>query len=159
MEEYTYGSQEGPQEPQTGNTVVTENVIGGFIGAFIGAIPGVILWCVIGAFGFIGSISAVLMLAGAMKGYTILGKGMSTKGIVASCLVSGIMIFVAVHASWLTALIKEFGFGVVAEEGMFSILAWFWQTAEIRIDLLKELGIGYAFLLFYGFSYVKRKLG
>ena len=151
MEEYNYNAQGG-------SVTSSENIVGGIIGAFIGTIPGVILWVLIGTFGFIASISTVLMLAGAIKGYTILGKSMSVRGVIISAIFTVIMTFAAVHISYIVEAIRAWGFDGFSQSSVISFLRWIWSEGEIRASLLKDLGIAYLFLIVYGISYVRRRI-
>lgn len=58
-----------------------ENVALGVVGAIIGTILGLVIWCIIGAMGFISWIGGLALVAGAFFGYILLAKDIGKTGI------------------------------------------------------------------------------
>lgn len=73
--------------------VKKERVAGGILGAFIGSLIGAVCIILLEQFGYIASISGVVMGICAVKGYQILGKHISTKGIIICTVFMIIMIY------------------------------------------------------------------
>ena len=70
-----------------------ERVVLGIIGAFAGTLIGAVCIVLLGQWGYIASISGVIMGFCALKGYQILGKGFSVKAVV----ICAILMIVMVH--------------------------------------------------------------
>lgn len=71
------------------------NPILGIIGALIGSLPGVALWALIYQAGYIAGLAGIVVVLGAMKGYSMLGKNLDRKGVVICVLISLAMIIFA----------------------------------------------------------------
>ena len=80
-EEQTTNYEYAPNVNQMTSAEVKEKVVGGILGAFLGTLIGAICIVLVNQFGYIASISGVVMGVCALKGYQILGKKMSLKGI------------------------------------------------------------------------------
>lgn len=81
-EEQTTNYEYAPNVNQITAAEVKEKVAGGILGAFLGTLIGAICIVLVNQFGYIASISGVVMGVCALKGYQILGKKMSLKGII-----------------------------------------------------------------------------
>lgn len=101
--EYNYTQTvSAPQEE------VKENVFLGFIGAFVGSLIGAVCIVLLGQFGYIASICGVVMGICALKGYTLLGKRMSVKGLVISVVLMIIMVYLSNMVSYGLAVAEVY---------------------------------------------------
>ena len=89
-EEQTTNYEYAPNVNQITAAEVKEKVAGGILGAFLGILIGAICIVLVNQFGYIASISGVVMGVCALKGYQILGKKMSLKGIII-CVTGSVM--------------------------------------------------------------------
>ena len=103
-----------------------ENVFLGTVGAFVGCIIGAILIVVLSYMGYMASISGLVMGICALKGYTLLGKKMSVKGIVITAVLMIVTVLVSHMVSWGL---------VVAEYYEVDII-----TATLAVPMLVEEG-------------------
>ena len=85
-EEQTTNYEYAPNVNQITAAEVKEKVAGGILGAFLGTLIGAICIVLVNQFGYIASISGVVMGVCALKGYQILGKKMYKADIVSSFL-------------------------------------------------------------------------
>lgn len=132
------------------------NFVLGILGAFVGSLIGVALWVIIWQLGYIAGIAGAAMIVCAMLGYQKLGKALDIKGIIASCLISVVMIFVANQLSWSVMVAMELKkFGITIEffelnRELFALI----EEAGLMSDFIGELVIGYLLFIVAGFSYV-----
>lgn len=87
---------------------IKENVFLGIIGAFVGSLIGAICIVLLGQFGYIASICGVVMGVCALKGYALLGKRMSVKGLVISIILMIIMVYLSNMVSYGLAVAEVF---------------------------------------------------
>lgn len=83
---------------------VQDNVITGAVGAFLGSLVGVLCIVVVGQLGYVASISGLVMGVCALKGYEMLGGGLSKKGAVVSLALIVVMTFLANRLDWAVSL-------------------------------------------------------
>lgn len=120
-----------------------ERVFLGILGALVGCLLGGVLIVVLGAMGYIASISGFVMGICALKGYILLGKKISVKGIV----ITAVLMIVTVYISHMIS----YGFAVaeVFEVDIFTgISAVPMLLAEDAIDAgmyYKDLAMLYVF--------------
>lgn len=100
---YDY-AQEGVDHP-----VVQKEKVGlGILGAFIGTLIGAVCIVLLGEFGYVAAISGVVMGVCALKGYEILGKGISVKGIVICAILMIVMVYLSNWASYALAVAEVY---------------------------------------------------
>lgn len=87
---------------------IKENVFLGIIGAFVGSLIGAICIVLLGQFGYIASICGVVMGICALKGYALLGKRMSVKGLIISIILMIIMVYLSNMVSYGLAVAEVF---------------------------------------------------
>lgn len=85
-----------------------ENVIGGIVGALIGSLIGAACILIISQLGYIAAISGVVMGVCTVKGYELLGRKISRKGIVISGVIMLAVVFLSNQADWAIAVAKYF---------------------------------------------------
>jgi hypothetical protein len=86
-----------------------ESVVGGLVGAFLGSLIGVVCIVLIGQLGYIASISGAVMGVCALKGYEILGRKLSPKGIVLSSILMIIMVYMGQRIDYAIAVALAYG--------------------------------------------------
>lgn len=90
------------------NQHVIENTIGGLAGAIIGALIGVIAIVIIGQLGYVAAISGILMGFCTVKGYEILAKRFSKKGLLISIIVMIFMVYFGHQVSYAISVAKYY---------------------------------------------------
>lgn len=85
-----------------------ENVLLGIIGSFVGSLIGAICIVLLGQFGYIASICGVVMGICALKGYVLLGKRMSLKGLIISVIMMIAMVYLSNMVSYGLAVAEVY---------------------------------------------------
>lgn len=90
-----------------------ENIFLGVVGALLGALIGTACIVLIGQLGYISAISGIVMGVCTLKGYELLAKKMSVKGIILSCVIMLLMIFIGNQLDWAISIaaVYEVDFG------------------------------------------------
>ena len=154
-------------------TEMKENVLAGAVGAFLFSLAGGILWFVLYQIGYLASISGLVAVICAVKGYTFFAK---TKKESKTCLVLSVIIAVVVLAiSWYLCVgydiylayqdwyeAGEVDFTLTFFESINAIPVFF-EEPEILVAYIKDLGMGIFFAVIGIISYLasrekKRKL-
>ncbi len=84
-----------------------ENVIGGIFGAFVGSLLGILCIVILSRLGYVAAFSGIAMAIGVLKGYEILGKKISKKGIVISIIIMLFMTYVGDRIDWSILVASE----------------------------------------------------
>ena len=133
-----------------------ENVVMGILGALVGAVLGGACIILLSQIGYIASISGFVLAFCTLKGYELLAKGMSTKGIVICLILMILTPFVADWLDWGILFMRE-----LPEYG-FSLLDWVLllptllaEDSELMGEYLKNLGMLYLFVVLGGFYSLK----
>lgn len=99
-----------------------ENIVAGTVGAFLGSLLGVVCIVAVGQLGYVAAISGVVMAVCALKGYEMLGGGLSKKGaVIASVLVLAMTCF-ANRLDWAITVAGALDVGLVDAFGLIGIL-------------------------------------
>ena len=136
-----------------------ENVFLGLIGALIGAILGGASIILLSQLGYIASISGVILAFCTLMGYRLLGKQLSTKGIVICVILMLITPFAADWIDWAIYLMKdypEYGLNLVQSCVLFGEL-----MAEGYVDMfeyVKNLGMIYLFVALGAVGTLKKQI-
>lgn len=136
-----------------------ENVLLGLIGALVGAVLGGASIILLSQLGYIASISGFILAFCTLKGYELLGKRLSKKGIVLCVILMIVTPFVADWIDWAIFLMKdypEYGLTLVDSCIMFGEL-----MAEGYVDMfeyVKNLGMIYLFVILGAFGTLKNVL-
>ena len=77
-----------------------EQVLPGIVGALIGSLIGAVVIVIVGQLGYVAAVSGLVMAICTLKGYEMLGKKLGTPGIIISCVLMLLMIFLAHQADW-----------------------------------------------------------
>ena len=139
-----------------GQGIRKENVFLGFIGAVGGALLGTALWVAIGMVGFIAGIAGYAIVFCGMKGYEMLGKKLSRKGIVICIVLSCLMILGAEYISLGFSIYKELGTEYyLSLLDSFSLVPALLEEPEIVGGVIKDLIFGYGLAIWACFSSVR----
>ena len=130
-----------------------ENMILGILGALIGGLLGGASIILLGQLGLVASISGVILAFCTLKGYELLGKKLSTMGIIACVVVMLIVPYVADRVSWALVIMEEFQW---AFGDSFLYVHELVEEYGLQADYWKELLFIYAFAALGGFSFVKQ---
>lgn len=87
----------------------SENVVGGIIGALIGSLLGVLCIILLSRMGYVAALSGVAMAFGVLKGYEMLGKKLTKKGIVICVIIMLFMTYVGDRMDWAILAAMEYG--------------------------------------------------
>ena len=119
-----------------------ENVFGGVTGAICGALIGGAIWVVLGQVGYLSGLSGLIAVTVAMKGYTLLGKKLSKKGIIFSIIISLLILFVANYISYTFSFLKAIRENKISD-------VEFQQVFKLLPDLLTEYDVWGNFITDY----------
>lgn len=122
-----------------------ENLLLGFIGALFGAVPGIILWLVIGYFGYIASICGFVIGIGILYGYKLLAGGISRNGAII-CL---LMLLCATASAVVLNYVVYFVIsdGMTFTDSLYWVLSALKNYPEITREFSKDVAISLAFSL------------
>ncbi len=153
--EYTYDG--GMEMSGTPEVKPAENVALGLVGALIGAVLGGASIIGLSQLGYIASVSGLILAFCTLKGYAILAKGMSVKGVILCAVLMLVTPFVADCLDWGIFIYKELGvyYDLTFGECM-RLFPEFLKDGTIEMgEYLKNLGMIYLFVLMGGFYTVK----
>lgn len=120
-----------------------ERVVLGIIGAFAGTLIGAVCIVLLGQWGYIASISGVIMGFCALKGYQILGKGFSVKAIVICAVLMIVMVYLSNWATYALLVAEVYEVDAITSFRSVPML-----LSEGAIDsgmYYKDLGMIYLF--------------
>lgn len=133
-----------------------DNVFLGILGAVFGALIGSVLWAVLGQVGFIAGIAGYAIVYCSIKGYKLLGRHVSKKGILICVIFSMLMILAAEYVSTGIAIYQAFreDYYITIVDALKSVPE-FLKESDMRNELLKTLAVGYGLAIWASFSFVK----
>lgn len=133
-----------------------ENVALGFVGALVGAIIGGASIVLLSQLGYVAAISGLLTAFCTLKGYELLGKGLSKKGVVICAILMILTPFAADWLDWGLWLYKDLSAYGASYFECVGLLPTFLADGSIAMgDYLKNLGILYLFVVLGGFGTMK----
>lgn len=146
--------QENPAEIKA-----PENVFLGIIGALVGAAIGGASIVLLNRLGYVASLSGLLLAFCTMKGYELLAKSISKKGIVICVVLMLVTPFVADWIDWALIIMEswadmEIGF----IDAVFAVPLLMEEGAIEMTDYFSNLGMIYLFAVLGGFYTVKNAL-
>lgn len=148
-------------DTQMGNMVLDgqekrENMLLGIIGALAGVLLGAVLWVILGQVGFIAGIAGYAIVYCGMKGYGMLGRVLSKKGIVICILLSIVAVVGAEMVSLAIIAFNELNevYGITLGDA-FRLLPDLMKEPELAGAVAKDLIIGYALSIWASYSSVK----
>ena len=137
----------------------TENMAMGIVGALIGALIGGVAIFLISSAGYVASISGFILAFCTLKGYQLLGKGMSAKGVIFCIALMLVTPFAADWLYWSSMVMEAFAeYRITFVEAMEILPELLAEEAEIRAEYLKNLGMLYLFVVMGGIFTVKNTI-
>lgn len=149
------------QLSQAGNAQIGPGrIVLGLIGALIGSLLGVALWVIIYNFGYIAGIAGLAMLLFSVKGYQLFTKDINTPAIIFCVVLSLLMVFVAENVCVIVEFNKFLqtyaSTASITDIGLLPTLSMAWSDDEMRLAMLRDLGIGYFLYIIAGISYIRQ---
>ena len=133
-----------------------EKVVLGILGALVGALLGGASIIGLSQLGYIASISGFILAFCTLKGYELLAKGRSTKGIVICVIFMLITPFVADLLDWAIMAYRELGAYGFTFVDCLLLMPEFLTDGTIPMgEYLKNLGMIYLFVVMGGFYTLK----
>ncbi|MCM1535069.1 MAG: hypothetical protein NC126_03990 [Clostridium sp.] len=111
-----------------------ENVIGGVVGALLGSLLGVLCIVLLGSFGYVASISGVVMAIGVLKGYEKLGGKLTKKGVVIGFVIMMVMTYFGNQLDWAIKLLTQAGLG----DWGFNLFDCYRMVPTMVFDVFRE---------------------
>lgn len=145
MSEFNYNTSSDirPNVPDTTPTEPKENLIAGIVGAFLFSLVGGALYFVLYLFGWVASISGIIGVICAIKGYSFFAKKESTKGIV----IASIMAVLVLALAWYLSL--SYDIFVAYQDwyamGEIDFTLSFAESVRVAPEFLKEPEVGPAY--------------
>ena len=132
----------------------SENFFMGLIGALGGAVIGAASIILLGQMGYVAAISGLILAFCTLKGYALLGKGMSTKGAIL-CVI--LMLVTPVAAYYLSSVISVYRelepWGATFKDA-WVLTAEALEYSDVRSEFFKDLGMLYLFVVIGGISLI-----
>ena len=102
-----------------------------------GAIIGAVVVVLMGQLGFVSALSGLIAAVCSLKGYELLAKKLSIKGIIISCVLMLVMLYIGNRVDWAIAVSKAFNVDFFsAFRGIPELVK---QEAEVRAEYIKNL--------------------
>lgn len=153
--EYEYGMT-GEEKANPLEVKAPENMLFGIIGALVGALIGGGSIILLSQLGYIASISGVILAVCTLKGYELLAKGMSVKGLVVCAILMLVTPFAADWIDWGILVMQSFPeYGLTLADGIRIFPELLKEDPELVGEYLKNLGMIYLFVILGGFYTVK----
>lgn len=125
------------------------NIVKPILGAVIGCIPGLIVWTIVGYFGYKWALLGLLIGAGIFFGYEKMGGYVaSAAGIITCIAVLIIAVYVGAHFIWAMSLksaLAESGFGKVSLGFCITRLYPFLELIGMKGRFFLDLFLDYLF--------------
>ena len=149
-------------EPET----VQENVIAGAVGAFLFALVGGVRWFVIYLLGYLASISGLVGVICAIKGYSVFAKKESKKGIVIAVILALLVLVLAWYLCIAYDIYQAYQGWFEQGEVDFTLnffesaraVPYFLSEPEIASAYVRDLAIGLIFAVIGAGSHVFNRI-
>ncbi len=137
-----------------------ERVGMGVLGALIGAILGGASIVLFSQIGVIAALSGVLLAFCTLKGYELLAKSLSKKGIIISILLMTVAVLVADWFDWALVLMRDLdGYGLTFGDCMVLVPALVADGSITMGQYLGNLGMLYLFVAMGAWGTVRNAIG
>lgn len=124
-------------------TQKTESVFGGIIGALIGSLIGVAAIVLLGQLGYVAALSGLVMGVCTLKGYELLGRRLSTRGLIISCVIMLAMVYLGNQLDWAFTVMRATSMDFVLS---FRAIPMLISQGVIEVsNYLINLGLVYVF--------------
>lgn len=121
------------------------NMVTGIVGAFIGVLIGVALHVGIYQMGYIASISGIVMMVGAIKGFELLGKGLNIPAIIFCIVIVLAAVFFANKIAMAVEIMREWDYEFGTSYKYIDYLTE--VNSEYASAYMHNLVMGYVFSL------------
>jgi hypothetical protein len=108
--DYSASDEEGTRAGYKKNK---ETVVGGLAGAFLGSLIGVAFIVLTGQLGYMADVSGAIMSICMLRGYAILGRKLSPKGIILTSLLIIVMVYTGQRIDYAIAVAMVYGVDVL----------------------------------------------
>ncbi len=136
-----------------------ENFLLGLIGALVGAILGGASIILLSQIGYIASISGFILAICTLKGYELLGKRLSGKGIALCILLMIVTPFLADYIDWAIYLMRDYPeYELTIVDACVALAGLMAEGYVDMAEYLKNLGMIYLFVVMGGFYTLKNVL-
>ena len=136
-----------------------ENFLLGLIGALVGAILGGASIILLSQIGYIASISGFILAICTLKGYELLGKRLSGKGIALCILLMIVTPFLADWIDWAIYLMRDYPeYELTIVDACIAIAGLMAEGYVDMAEYLKNLGMIYLFVVLGAFGTLKNVL-
>ena len=136
-----------------------ENFLLGLIGALVGAILGGASIILLSQIGYIASISGFILAICTLKGYELLGKRLSGKGIALCILLMIVTPFLADYIDWAIYLMRDYPeYELTIVDACIAMAGLMAEGYVDMAEYLKNLGMIYLFVVLGAFGTLKNVL-
>ena len=136
-----------------------ENVFLGLIGALVGALLGGASIILLSQIGYIASISGFILAICTLKGYELLGKRLSGKGIALCILLMIVTPFLADWIDWAIYLMRDYPeYELTIVDACIAMAGLMAEGYVDMAEYLKNLGMIYLFVVLGAFGTLKNVL-
>lgn len=153
--EYEYGNP-AIEENSPLEVKPAENMLLGIVGALVGALIGGGSIILLSQIGYIASVSGLILAVCTLKGYELLAKGLSVKGIVICVILMLLTPFAADWIDWSILVMQSFPeYGLTLGDAIRIFPELLADDPELVGEYLKNLGMIYLFVIMGGFYTLK----
>ena len=136
-----------------------ENFLLGLIGALVGAILGGASIILLSQIGYIASISGFILAICTLKGYELLGKRLSGKGIALCILLMIVTPFLADWIDWAIYLMRDYPeYELTIVDACIAMAGLMAEGYVDMAEYLKNLGMIYLFVILGAFGTLKNTI-
>ena len=136
-----------------------ENVLLGLIGALVGAVLGGASIVLLSRLGYVASLSGVLTAFCTLKGYELLGKRLSKRGVVICVIIMVLATIAADLVDWAFVVLDAWGqYGVSFFDCLLAVPELIADGSIAMFDYLKNLGMLMLFMVLGAFATVEKAL-
>ena len=147
------------ETPAPAEMPAPESFVLGLIGALVGAILGGASIILLSQIGYIASISGFILAVCTLKGYELLGKRLSGKGIVLCVLLMIVTPFVADWIDWAIYLMRDYPeYGLNIFDSCILVGELMAEGYVDMFEYFKNLGMIYLFVILGAFGTLKNVL-
>lgn len=113
-----------------------ENIVGGIVGAFLGSLLGVIMIVIFAQLGFVAIFTGVIMGICTVKGYELLGRKVTKRGLVISIFIMLGMCYFANRMNWAVTIARQLEWNVFDS---FVECEYVVGYVDLKVDYIKDL--------------------
>lgn len=153
------GKPAGKQAVAVAETGKKENVFTGIIGAMLGAVLGGGCIILLSQLGYVASVSGLVLAFCTLKGYELLGRKLSKKGVIICILLVLVTPYIADRLDWAIVVMQEFSdYNITLLEAFAGIPALISEGVIDSGDYIKNLLMIYGFAALGAFSTLRNSV-